>query len=427
MEETRRCGMNYQKGLETGLNEVEQHPQIHPKNKKFIAAYLRDAELGKTILKGQHRKIGIKRLVKSLGYLKKMSLEWFKKPFDEVTQEDMEDFVLNLERGILTHSKENKPYTSESQAGIKKFIKKFWKWLKGNNKHHPDMVEWIDTSSEEPDLPVITKEEFDILLSHTTHPAMKFLLVSFFVGGVRREEFFTLHIENYDISGDIPVMNLQVSKTYKRPIGIDLYSDIVLHYLKNVHPEKNNPKAYAYPFSDTNADKQLYRLLKKALPQRADEKNMSFHMFRRSSATYYAQYLSHFQMCVKYGWSMNSDMPQRYIKRANLVVKDISIAVKKAEKEKKDTDFQKMNIEFQAMKQEMEEMRTRMVAKEKEALIRQKDAQFIQLLMQRVLQNPEAEKEPDPKKKALITLKKDKELLGLLKEIKDMLNGGNTQ
>lgn len=412
--------MDYEKSLEKGLKDVEKDLRIHPKNKQFIKAYLRDAELGKTNLKGRKRKVGIKRLVKSLGLLKKMALEWFKKPFDEVTQQDMESFVLNLERGIITYGKDNKPYSAETQSTIKKFIKKYWKWLKGNNKHCPDMVEWIDTTCEESDLPVITKEEFDMLLSHATKPSMKLLLVCFFVGGFRREEFFTLKIENFNLSGEIPVANIQVSKTYKRPVGIDIYREIVVHYLKNIHPERNNSEAYAYHCSHNSAAKALYRLIKKVLPNKADKQNMSFHMLRRSSATYYAQYLSHYQMCAKYGWSMNSDMPQRYIKRANVVVKEISSIVKKAKNEQDEKKSEKMVIELQALKQELEDMKGKELQREKEEHLRKKDMQFIQLLMQKILVSKEAQQEQDLQKKALVTVQNDNELLLLMKEIYEL-------
>ena len=60
MMKTRTVGMDFQKALIEGLKKVEEDANIHPTNKKLIVAYLRDAELGKTILKGQKRKVGIR-------------------------------------------------------------------------------------------------------------------------------------------------------------------------------------------------------------------------------------------------------------------------------------------------------------------------------------------------------------------------------
>ena len=55
-----------------------------PENRALILQFLRDAELGRTILKGQKKKIMPGRLQRMLGLLLKMDQQWFKKKFDEV-------------------------------------------------------------------------------------------------------------------------------------------------------------------------------------------------------------------------------------------------------------------------------------------------------------------------------------------------------
>ena len=42
------------------------------------------------------------------------------------------------------------------------------------------------------------------------------------------------------------------------------------------------------------------------------------HLFRHSSATYYAQHLTHYQLCSRYGWGMSSTMPDVYIRREGI-------------------------------------------------------------------------------------------------------------
>ena len=94
-----------------------------PENKELILQFLHDAEIGRTILKGQKRKINSGRLQRMLGLLLKMDREWLKKPFNEVSEDDMNNFILNLERGIIRSSK-GEPYTWETQSTIKKL---WWK------------------------------------------------------------------------------------------------------------------------------------------------------------------------------------------------------------------------------------------------------------------------------------------------------------
>ena len=63
----------------------------------------------------------------------------------------MGDFILKLEKGNVKNNK-GRPYTSETQKTIKKFIKKFYKWFLGNNLTYPDLVSWIDTSGKMPEI-----------------------------------------------------------------------------------------------------------------------------------------------------------------------------------------------------------------------------------------------------------------------------------
>ena len=72
-------------------------------------------------------------------------------------------------------------------------------------------------------------------------------------------------------------------------------------------------------------EKQLFLLTESAIgdilkrsAQRALGKRANPTLIRHSSATYWANTLSYFQMCKRFGWSMTSKMPQRYIDRAGV-------------------------------------------------------------------------------------------------------------
>ena len=58
----------------------------------------------------------------------------------------------------------------------------------------------------------------------------------------------------------------------------------------------------------------MHRVRKKVLKN----KSVTPQVLRHSSATYYTKYLNHFQLCYRYGWSMTSKMPERYIDRAGV-------------------------------------------------------------------------------------------------------------
>ena len=65
------------------------------------------------------------------------------------------------------------------------------------------------------------------------------------------------------------------------------------------------------------------RMLLKKLGQRALKKKVNAHLFRHSSATYYAgQGMDYFQLCKRYGWAIGSNVPQIYIDRSGIKDKE---------------------------------------------------------------------------------------------------------
>jgi site-specific recombinase XerD len=91
------------------------------------------------------------------------------KDFDKVAQKDMEEFIKKLDNNNLTSvSPAGKivkhKYTRWTRHDIEVVIKKFYKWLWGNNIEHPGLVSWIDTHVEESDPPALSIEEIRCML-----------------------------------------------------------------------------------------------------------------------------------------------------------------------------------------------------------------------------------------------------------------------
>ena len=49
------------------------------------------------------------------------------------------------------------------------------------------------------------------------------------------------------------------------------------------------------------------------------------HLLRHASATYWANKLPYFKFCKRFGWTMTSGMPQRYIDRAGVDEMDVAM------------------------------------------------------------------------------------------------------
>jgi hypothetical protein len=96
------------------------------------------------------------------------------------------------------------------------------------------------------------------------------------------------------------------------------------------------------------------RLGKKVL-----KKSVHFHLFRHSSATYYATKLNRQELCYRYGWKFSSNMPDVYISRAGM-------------------ENNELDKKFEAT--EMENLQKKLEKQEQERLIeieRQKDTELL--------------------------------------------------
>ncbi|MFQ5821695.1 MAG: hypothetical protein ACE5I5_17050, partial [Candidatus Heimdallarchaeota archaeon] len=198
-------------------------------NKRLILEFLRDAELGKTIKNRAKKKIGESRLAKYLYRLRDLS-NYFKKSFRTVTQKDMERFIYDLERDKT----KGKKYKERTKVDIKNNIKKFWKWLYDGKKAKRDeygnlhIVNWIDTSLKEEEIPALTREEVEILASACS-TKYKAVVKALFDSGARIEEFLNLTIGDLSKKDDYYKnyykIRIRHSKTKPRTISIPMCTE----------------------------------------------------------------------------------------------------------------------------------------------------------------------------------------------------------
>ena len=87
---------NRKREFETYHRNLENDETMIPRNKDHLLKFIRDCRLGKTLRNRQRKVIGDARCTKYIHILKRIS-EWLNKPFEEVTQEDMESFIEGLE------------------------------------------------------------------------------------------------------------------------------------------------------------------------------------------------------------------------------------------------------------------------------------------------------------------------------------------
>lgn len=345
----------------SALQTIESDNNLIKENKATILKFLRDCELGKTIKGRQKKKIGKGRLLRASSILKSMSRDWFKKPFEGVAQEDMENFISNLENGKILSSK-GTPYTEETKLTIKKFIKKFYKWLLGNGLHYPEIVEWIDTSGKRAEIPALRREEIERLVERSGNIRDKAFIISLFDSGARIDEFLNIKLDDVKVKGadvkeprpyyselnekDYYLIRIQFSKTLSRSISLPLSTRYLREWIKE-HPGRDNVNAFLFDMTYPNVKKILRRKGQNILGKR-----LSPHIFRHSSMTYYANIIKNrYQLCYRYGLTMSSKEIDRYIDRAGLVEETTPEAVKADEVSRFRRDYEKMREEMDLLRE----------------------------------------------------------------------------
>lgn len=296
-----------------------QKADILESNKETIMRFLKDAELGKTIKKGSKKKLGKLRLAKYPWILTILAQE-IKKPFEEANQEDMESFITRLESNKIKpriNVIKKECYSDNTKLDFKICIKKFYKWLLGNNMHYPEIVEWFDTHEELKDVPAISLEETE-KMAEASNTRDKAMIMTDFDSGARAEEFLNIKLGNLtEINNDNGTyysvrIEHETSKTKGRTIDLPIASKYIRAWLQQ-HPKKDDPDSQLFPLN-YNA----FRMIIKRKAKKILNKEVTPHVLRHSSATYYASRLTSYQMCYRYGWSMSSDMPSKYIDREGI-------------------------------------------------------------------------------------------------------------
>ncbi len=347
------------KYYERAKDRLSKDSSLHPENQKLILQYLRDSELGKTIKKGQKKKIDSGRNLRTAGILKLMDAEWFKKPFEDVTVKDMENFILKLEKGKIT-SNRGTPFKSETQKTIKKFIRKFWKWMKGNGTNYPEEVDWIDTSGKDADIRALPKLRKDVEKMVDLAPDFlkKAMIMTLFDSGTREGEFLNLRIGDVDESEDKTLyIRVRHSKTFGRRIGLPIATDYLKEWMQQ-HPRKDIDDAmlWEHEINYTENGRERTKIVPvskayfynniKRIGEKALKMQVTPQMMRHTSATHYATLLDRASFCKRFGWSFASKMPDRYIDWAG-IQEENAVKVIQA------TDINTMKYENKLLREEM--------------------------------------------------------------------------
>jgi len=224
--------------------------------------------------------------------------------FEKATIEDIKNLIIEIE-------KQN--YSDWTKQGYRITIKKFWKWLDGDDKK----VSWIKTGSKiRTELPkVLSEEDISKMIESCNHPRDKALISCFYEGGLRASELLTMKIGdvNFDNRGCFIIVRGKTGPRRVRLITSHYLSDWIACLPLKI-PETPIWTSLATncrgkPFTYTS----LRNLLRKIAQRAGIRKRVNPHIFRHSRASQLANKLTESQLNEHFGWVQGSDMTRVYV------------------------------------------------------------------------------------------------------------------
>jgi integrase len=349
-----------QRQYELALKNFNEDKEILSQNKEFILNFLKDCEAGKTLRNRQKKKISIGRLTRIVELLKRFA-KWFNKPFNELTQKDLESVMTNLEQGVYKKYKANHElggnFSQSTVVYFKKTFKKFNRWLQENNLNRNLDCGYLETFEITKEIESISKDDVEKMVYRSTSIMKKAILMTLFDGGMRAEELINVRIKHISQRESTYLIRIEFSKTMPRTVILPIASKYLDEWLNSSDAPKDR-ESQVFPITYDALRAFIIRSGKKAI-----NRHITPHTLRHSSASYYCNNLTQYQLCKRYGWSMASKMPARYIDRQAVMDDEITQKIKSDETTKLTKENDKLKEQMAFMKERMDSFEKMMIEK----------------------------------------------------------------
>jgi len=286
---------------------------IPKRSKKEMLQFLDELALGK-VNKGI--KIAENTLAKYLCVLK-VPLEYFNKPTQQLTLKDIEAFERAISTGNLKSTR-NKPYSHAMRVDIRIALRIFLRWRLGSKGTR--MTDWFDCRDIHKTPDYLKEHEIERLYKGCRSARERYLIAVLFDTGARAEEFHNIRFADVQLpEGNYPFVRVALKEEYSKTTGrtISLYWKYSLEAVREFLAERMREGIKSdEPVASMTYDSARFFFAR--LGQKILGRHIHFHLFRHSSATFYASQLNRQQLCIRYGWKFSSNMPDVYIARAGV-------------------------------------------------------------------------------------------------------------
>lgn len=293
--------------------------KLPPIEKKKLLLFLEELELGR-VNKGF--RVSGNRQAHYLDTLK-APLEFLDKPMTELSLADVKRFELALSRGEL-RTRLGRPYAELTRVDMRRALRIYLRWRLGP-KQADHLAGWLDTRTRPKTPEFLTEKEILELMKACRESWQRFAIAVLFDSGARAEEFHNIRMEDIRLPSEGEdfiklALKEEYSKTSGRTIGLYWKESLeaAFDYVKERKAQGAAAGEPVYEKSYAATRRFLHRL-----GQRVLGKSIHYHLFRHSSATYYATRLNRQELCYRYGWRFSSGMPDVYISRSGMVSKEL--------------------------------------------------------------------------------------------------------
>lgn len=273
-----------------------------------------------------------------------------KKKLSDLNKTDLTNLKQDLKKGEIT-SRFKQPYSLASQREMELILIKFLEFI--NPKKYSGFKSWFVVKIPKKSVEYLEEEEIIKLYNACKSNQERFLICVLFDAGCRAGEFLNIRFGDLqEPTQGFPYYKIlfkqEYSKTDERNIG--LYwkhsTEAIRDYLGECDDSDKNKPVY-----DKNYD--AVRLFISRLGKRILKKRIHFHIFRKSSASHYADKMNRQQLCYRYGWRYASDMPDIYIKR-KLGEEGVKEGILKTSQEKLEKDNQELKTKVGLIMEQLE-------------------------------------------------------------------------
>lgn len=257
----------------------------------------------------------------------------FRTPLNKITKEQLLEFKGNLLNNKIQKLNEE-GYSDAVKEGLTETVSRYleWKYFKKTitfTLGTKPFRRWFIIRSKNNKTPeILSESEIKKLYMEAKPLWQKYVIANLFGSGCRAEEFLNLRFEDYEApTKNFPYYQIDVKEEYSKTLGrkvglyFELCTEATARYLESIEKKDSKDRVL-------EMDYDAVRMFLTRLGEKVLNKRIHFHMFRKSSATYYASKLNRQQLCKRFGWKFSSDVVDIYINRAGVdefEVKDVML------------------------------------------------------------------------------------------------------